>query len=306
MPEDGNVVRLAGKDRYLTSFAVADYLKSLMGVDKFQTVVVAYGQNFPDALTGSYLAAEYNAPILLTETSMDSNVLAYIRENLVAGGKVYILGGTAAVSQAFEDGAVSHGYNVKRLKGATRYTTNLAILHEVGVNNSDDILIATGTNYADSLSASASGLPILLVDKALTDAQKEFLAGTSKNFVILGGTAAVSTEVEAELQEIGTVTRVKGASRYGTSVAIAQRYFPNASVAVLAYAQGFPDGLCGGPLAVKMGAPLILTSNESYQMADDYVVGITSGAVTGGTGRISDDTVREIFDFPSDTPIVKP
>ena len=55
-----------------------------------------------------------------------------------------------------------------------------------------------------------------------------------------------------------------------------------------------------------MGAPLILTSNESYQLADDYVVGITTGAVTGGTARISDDTVREIFDLPGDTPIVKP
>ena len=305
-PVAEGVIRLAGANQYATGFAVANQLKQTLGVDKFQAAVVAYGQNFPDALTGSYLAAVKNAPILLTEPSQDANVLTYLNQNLVPGGTVYILGGTAAVSQNFEDMANAMGFNAKRLKGAGRYETNLEILKEAGVNRTDEVLIATGKNYADSLSASATGLPMLLVDKELTDSQREFLEGTSKKFVILGGTGAVSTEIADQLSEIGTVTRVKGASRYGTSVAIAQRYFPNASAAVLAYAQGFPDGLCGGPLALSLGAPLILTSNESYQMADDYVVGITSGVVTGGTGRISDDTVREIFDLPSDTPIVKP
>ena len=65
---------------------------------------------------------------------------------------------------------------------------------------------------------------MLLVDKNLTDSQRSFLQGTSKEFVILGGTGAVSAEVEAELDAIGDVTRVKGASRYGTSVEIAKRY----------------------------------------------------------------------------------
>ena len=101
------------------------------------------------------------------------------------------------------------------------------------------------------------------------------------------------------------MTCVKSASCYETSVEIAKRYFNAPRAAVLAYAQGFPDGLCGGPLAYALGAPLLLTSNESSQMADDYVVGITSGAVTGGAARITDDTVREIFDLPGDTPIVK-
>jgi len=89
-------------------------------------------------------------------------------------------------------------------------------------------------------------------------------------------------------------------------VEIAKRYFTAPSAAVLAYAEGFPDGLCGGPLAYCIGAPLILTSNTSRALADEYVEGITSGAVTGGTGRITDETVRDIFDLPADTPIVKP
>ena len=56
------------------------------------------------------------------------------------------------------------------------------------MNTTDEVLIATGKNYADSLSASATGLPMLLVDKNLTDSQKAFLQNTSRKFVILGGT----------------------------------------------------------------------------------------------------------------------
>ena len=147
---------------------------------------------------------------------------------------------------------------------------------------------------------------VILNWNELSEAQKAFLETTSGKFVIIGGTGAVSADVEAELDAIGDVTRVKGANRYGTSVEIAKRYFTNPESAVLAYAQGFPDGLCGGPLALSMGAPLILTSNDSFAAADDYVTGISSGAVTGGTSRISDDTVRAIFDLSPDTPVVKP
>ena len=298
-----SVIRLSGKNRYDTAFAVANQLKSNLKLEQFEAVVVAYGQNFPDALTGSYLAAVKNAPILLTEKSADARVLAYIEENLVPGGTVYILGGTAAVTQEFEDGANELGFTVKRLKDKNRYGTNLKILEEAGVNRTDEILIATGTNYADSLSASATGLPMLLVGGSLTEEQKAFLKNTSGRFVIIGGTGAVSQKVEDQLNEIGTAERVKGKTRYETSVVIAQRYFGSPKAAVLAYAQGFPDGLCGGPLAMNMGAPLILTSNESPAAADAYIEGVTVGAVTGGTGRITDDTVRAIFDLAEDTEI---
>ena len=294
---ESDIYRLKGSNRYATGLAIANELKEVQGVEKFRTVVVAYGEKFPDALTGSYLAAKYNAPILLTSESADGDVMTYIRNNLVAGGKVYILGGTAAVSSAFEEKAVAQGFDVERLKGSNRYATNLEILKEAGVDSNTEILIATGKNYADSLSASATGLPMLLVDQELTEEQIAFLQGTSKKFVILGGTAAVSADIEEALDAIGDVTRVKGKNRYETSVVIAQRYFTKPAAAVLAYGEAFPDGLCGGPLAVALGAPLILANNNALAAADAYVDGITRGYVTGGTGRLSDKTVREIFDM---------
>ena len=223
---------------------------------------------------------------------------------MVSGGKVYILGGTAAVSQGFEDGVKALGFNVERLKGKDRYGTNLAILEEAGVDANTEILIATGNNYADSLSASATGLPMLLVNKNLTAEQKAFLAGTSKDFAILGGSAAVSEAIENELNAIGTSERVKGKSRYETSIVIAERYFGTASAIVLAYGEGFPDGLCGGALATQIGAALVLTENTKLAAADAYVEGVKYGYVTGGTARLTDETVREIFDVDATTEIV--
>jgi hypothetical protein len=77
---------------------------------------------------------------------------------------------------------------------------------------------------------------------------------------------------------------------------IAQRYFSAPNCVVLAYGEAFPDGLCGGPLALVAGAPLILANNNNLSAADAFVDGISYGHVTGGTGRLTDATVREIFD----------
>ena len=300
---ESDVYRVSGKNRFDTSFAIADQLKEVLGTEKFEAVVVAYSHNFPDALTGSYLASVKNAPILLVNDGAIADVQAYIAENLAEDGTVYILGGTAAVSEEFE--AAVSAFQVKRLKGSNRYGTNLAILEEAGVAADQEILVCTGTNYADSLSASATGLPMLMVGAELTAEQKAFLEGRTGNFTIIGGTGAVSEAVEAELQAYGTVERVKGASRYETSVAVAQRYFSEPSMVILAYAGNFPDGLCGGALASAMNVPMVLTASANTAAADAYVEGITGGLVIGGTSLISDDAAREIFDLPANALIVK-
>jgi putative cell wall-binding protein len=184
----------------------------------------------------------------------------------------------------------------KRLGGANRYDTNLLILQEAGVGNKD-IIVCTGLNFADSLSASATGLPILLVKGGLTDSQKVFLASSSGKKIIVGGTAAVSASVESQLKAYGEVKRLAGNTRYDTSVLVAKEFFQNPTSAVLAYAKNFPDGLSGGPLAYTLNAPLILTDNSKPAAAVTYATGagIKSGYALGGTGLISDKVVKNIF-----------
>ena len=51
--------RIAGSSRYVTSRMVADQLlerKKTWGVEKFWSVVITTGENYPDALSGSFLA----------------------------------------------------------------------------------------------------------------------------------------------------------------------------------------------------------------------------------------------------------
>ena len=296
--EESNIVRISGTTRYETGYKVADALKEELGVSKFDAVVVATGKNFADALAGSYLAVEKNAPIILTN-GKDDNVAQlheYIAANVVAGGKVYILGGEAAVPVSVE---AIDGYDVVRLSGKSRYETNLAILAEAGVAG-DELIVATGKTFADSLSASAAKLPILLVKPgtALSDEAKAIAEGMSK-FYIIGGEGAVSADIAAELAAYGEVERVSGKTRYETSVAVANTFFADVDAAVVASGKNFPDGLCGGPLAAAMNAPLILTADGKTDAAADYVAteAIATGFVLGGTGALADESVVDVFDL---------
>lgn len=303
--ENSAVFRIAGSGRYETGYKVADTLKETLGVEKFDTVVVATGKNFADALSGSYLAVVRNAPILLTN-GKDDNVAQlhkYIKENVSLGGTIYILGGTGAVPASVE--SIS-GYDTIRLSGVTRYDTNLAILKEAGITG-DQVIVATGKSFADSLSASAAKLPILLAKPgaALSAEAKEILKDMEQIYVI-GGEGAVSSDTERELSAYGKVIRVSGSTRYETSIAVAETFFETVEKSVVASGKNFPDGLCGGPLAAAMDAPLILTADGKSDPAEDYMRNheIFSGMVLGGTGALGDKTVITVFDLENEQEII--
>ena len=311
LPDDeeepaSDVTRIYGSGRVETALEVADKLKETLSVDTFDAIIVANGDNFADALAGSYLANVKGAPILLYRACSgltDAN-LEYIRNNLSENGVIYLLGGTAALPESVEE-ALSD-YEIVRLAGSTRFETNLMILEEAGVDD-EEILIATGWNFADSLSASATGLPIILVNSntdTLTEEQIEFFEKYSDNtYTIVGGTVAVSEELENAIEEIigEDVDRVYGETREKTSVKIAEKYFETPETVVVAYSRNFPDGLCGGPLAYAMNAPLLLTNAGAEDVAADYVNanGIHTGYVLGGTVAVSDETIRLIFNLNS-------
>lgn len=294
------VTRLAGSSRYETSFAIANEMKKALGITKFDSIILANSDNFADALAGSYLAAVKQAPIIIGKLKYAGIACDYVNQNLKNGGTVYVLGGEGAVPAAMLTG-ITVTKDFQRLAGENRYDTNLAILGEAGVSGKD-ILVATGQDFADSLSASATGLPILLVNgkpgKTLSDAQKAFLAGVTGKIYIIGGESAVPNSMVDQIEAASgkTTERIAGNSRYETSVKIAQKFLPDAESAVVAYASTFPDGLCGGPLAYTVKAPLILTKDGKSE-APDYTKAnaITAGYVLGGDGLISDGFAKQIF-----------
>ena len=305
--KESPIVRISGKTRYETAFETADELKAVLKVEKFDTVIVTSGTEFADALSGSYLATVKKAPILLVGKNTMDAVYDYIEENVAADGMVYILGGSAAVDSSFEAG-LPEGMEYKRLKGANRYATNLEILKEAGVTD-EEILVCTGLDFADSLSASALGKPILLVRDTLTDAQEDFLKsldGDNKIYVI-GGEAAVSKALMDEVDAYGDTVRIKGKNRNETSVMLAHEFLKKPTCAVLAYSRNFPDGLCGGPLAYALGAPLVLTQTGEETVAAAYAeeYDVSSGYVLGGSKLISDASARKILGQPESVKVIE-
>ena len=171
----------------------------------------------------------------------------------------------------------------------------------------DEVLICSGTGFADSLSAASTGRPILLVRNQLQDRQKEYLNTLKgKTFYVIGGSGAVSDAVMAQVGSYGKVSRVDGTNRYETSANVAGTFFNHPAAGVLAFGGSFPDGLCGGLLAYSMDAPLLLVVNGRSKAAADYAAksGMSYGAVLGGPGLIDNATAKSVFGLDSNADIV--
>lgn len=119
------VVRVAGKGRYDTCIKVAEELKKVLAVSKFDTAIIATGKDYADALSGSYLAKVKNAPILLTDggEKVNAALFEYIRENVKVNAQLYILGGYAAVPEVIEKTTIK---NLQ--KGRLKFQESIPIL----------------------------------------------------------------------------------------------------------------------------------------------------------------------------------
>ncbi|MBQ2928328.1 MAG: leucine-rich repeat protein [Oscillospiraceae bacterium] len=294
--------RIAGGNRISTALTTSDKLKQVLGVEKYATIVVADAMSFPDALSGSYLAAATKAPILLYKEGQAS-VVQYVRDNLADGGKVYVLGGTSSVPDSLM--TELSGIDCERVAGSGRLATSLKIIakaDELRGTKPEKVLICDGRGFADSLSASATGLPILLVNGggSLNDEQKAYLESVrGAELYVIGGKNSVSEDILNSLTayDADGAERVFGSGRELTSVEVAKKFFPEAKAAALASSLDFPDGLSGGPVAYAMNMPLLLTRENKEAITGAYVAerGITEAYIIGGKNAVPDDTADKVF-----------
>ncbi|MCR4712216.1 MAG: cell wall-binding repeat-containing protein, partial [Clostridia bacterium] len=267
----------------------------------------ADGQNYPDALAGAYFAAQKKAPILVVHQAAPTGdksmaTINYIKANLKAGGTVYILGGPGSVPDVVLNTLTNEGFKVQRLWGQNRYGSNLSILKAANVKAGTDFIVCTGAQFADALSASATGKPVLLVaGNKLTDDQKAYLkTAGAKSFTIVGTTKDVAASIETELKTYAPTTRLAGANTYERSIQIAKKFFPSTVTHInVADGRNFPDALCGGPLAQKLGGPLLLTDGSAAvnQKIRTYASGAKAmkATVFGGPASVSDATCKYIL-----------
>ena len=287
-------IRVAGDTRYDTAYKNADELKKQLGLEMFDSAVVACGTNYPDALSAGYLAKVKNAPLLLSETREVNGTVDYIRKNVKKGKTVYLIGGSDVLPEQIKT-LLGADYDVKRLEGDDRFLTNLAVLKEANVN-SEEIMMCSGFGYADALSAAATGRPVMLVGRSLTKEQKEFLGGINPaKFYIVGGSDVVSDSVKAELEAIRITERISGENRYETALNVAKKFFDMKSgTVVIANGDGFADGIVAGVTAMANNAPLLLTNRNNLKGVAKFVkeTGAKRSIVMGGAELISNEAVK--------------
>ena len=101
LPKVNEKLRLAGSNRYKTSVEVAKAFKTVLNKD-IDTVIIASGEDYPDALSAGPLASSKNAAILLTEAKgLNPDVKKYIEETKSIKN-VIIVGGESTVSAQVE------------------------------------------------------------------------------------------------------------------------------------------------------------------------------------------------------------
>lgn len=201
------VGRVGGLDRYDTAARVAALLPAS------DEVFLATGVDFADGLAAGPLAATGPHPILLTLPDAVPEVTA-ARLGRRDPVRVTIVGGTAAVRPSVEAGLQAEGRTVRRLSGASRHATALAVADAglpVGLGPSQ-LWLADATRFPDALASgpavAATGGVLLLVDgarlgavPAVGDWLRAHKAELSR-IVFLGGTAAIAGGADAQFESV--------------------------------------------------------------------------------------------------------
>gem|GEM_PF-801489 len=153
------VERIGGSNRYETSILLAQRVPS-------DTVILANGDDFPDALSAASYAGIKQYPIVLTSKKMPEAVVNYL--NQVQPSQIIVIGGEGVVPT---ESLTAHNLNITtRLGGSNRYETNAAVVNYAKDSyTTDDIFLASGTNFPDAVAgtvlAAKYQAPLLLTEK---------------------------------------------------------------------------------------------------------------------------------------------
>lgn len=291
------------------TYAAVEISKIRFGDDAASHVVLSRDDSFADSVAGSGLSGD--GPLLLTaRDELSDPTSAEIDRVLPAGGTVYLLGGTAAIAEGVARGLADRGFDVRRLAGASRVETAIAVADEVRrLHPGDDVLLARSTSWADSMSggglAAARDIPVLVTPtEALDPGVGAWLAHDAPaTTTLLGGTAALSKRVE---DAVPNGRRVSGVDRTATAAAVATELWgaTDSGARRFVVANGLTDagwtfGFAAAGLAADAGAPMLLVTDEVTAATADLVSSCGSPEVdieVVGDGGVVPAPLREQLD----------
>lgn len=153
------VERIGGTNRYETSILLAQQVPS-------DTVILANGDDFPDALSAASFAGIKQIPIVLTSKKIPELVLAYLNETQPS--EIIVIGGEGVIPSS---GLTDNGFTITtRLGGQNRYETNASVVSYVNdAYETDDLFLASGITFPDAVAgtvlAAKAKAPLLLTEK---------------------------------------------------------------------------------------------------------------------------------------------
>lgn len=265
------VTRAAGGNRVDTS------LQALSQIKNHDTVVLATGSSFPDALVGGALAGAMKAGVVLTTN--DTLEPAIVKQLQAQGTKtIQIVGGYGAISAAKEAALKAAGFQVTRLAGSDRYETakmvKAATRSALGLKGNAKAKVscnATGSNFPDALAcASAASLTGGVVD--LVKPGSAVTADASAETTICAGGAACAAAGHG-------VNKVVGSDRYETAYKIAELTPATGKVVVSNASNAAADALVAGALSASTNARLILSDGKRVNLP----AGTKNAHLVGGT-----------------------
>lgn len=209
--------------------------------EQAEHVVLGRADDFADALAGSSLGFGAG-PLLFTGSTgpLASPTRNEIQRVLRPDGRVYLVGGTAALPPTLESEITALGYDVRRLAGRTREETAAAVseellrrLPELGFAAPDRVLLVTSRNWPDAVTAGSLGAffgyPILLTPPGALHPAARWALGRQKPSLVyvVGGDAAVSPATMSDAQGAAGSKpgrRLAGVDRNATAVAVALEF----------------------------------------------------------------------------------
>ena len=260
--------RIAGYTQYDTS---SDISKEGWSLSDY--AILAYGENFPDALAAAPLAKKHNAPILLTEAHNLTPITKQTLQDLKVKN-LFLVGGTAVISMTVENQVKDLGINVIRIAGYDRYDTAIEIAKQLG--DVQEIFVVSGDDYADALSispvAAQRNAPIILVPRNhLTNSINNYLSSNNISHTYLIGTTEQISEAVSSV--LPNVERITGSDKYTRNIAVITRFNSNFDLSTISLAtgNGFADALAGSVYAASHASPIFLLDYGYNQNIGDYL-----------------------------------
>ena len=236
-----------------------------------------------------------------------------------AGDYTVVVTATPADDRAevTEELDITVGAGSARLEGEDREATSADVSLEgfPEDGSAEAVLIARSDEFADALASAPlaveAGGPLLLTktDELPSSVYDEIARALAEDgtVYILGGEAAVSADVQDQLEDMGyTVERVQGEDRVGTAIAVTEFLIANGvdvTEVVLANDGSddhFADALAGGAYAASVGAPVLLTGAAALH--EDVAallerLGDVEVLAVGGEAVLSADVLAAVEDL---------